>query len=708
MTRAAPRGHRTGLGLALALVLAAACSSASSSPAPSPPPGPTPPAPAREVVAARPGTPALLGSLAALVGQLPDPAQLAAWAKKIDAGEAPLGDYLDELLRTERFAAEVVPALVFGMFVNVRNYYAVPSAFVLKRAAEPGAPLYLDAPCAAAEATLVQPWWNLASEVRVCPDAYRPYKWTLEPGEHSYKTSVVLSCDSQIGSPELEGSSPCGCGPNLIRCLRDEDQYNELNRSLMDEVRRTTAYVVEHDLPMAALFTSNSTFRDRNVELYYRRQKIGALQMKSPEKELASLGAWPVSGKWAPRAEIRPGQHAGLLTAPQILHWLPDRRQRQRGYYEIMWCNLRNSFGATTHKVLELNANGNNFFVHDSWKKLAHTELCTSCHARLDYGSQFFQGYLDSRASTHFHPALQTTERGPLYGQDINDLRGEAPLTPLGFAKLATDQPDFKQCMTNHLVSYVLGGRATGDDVRAIDAAVEQSRTFRASMKVALERYATRWRDGAGAPTSAPDVSGQAAAAPPGPGAPGGVTVGPALRAQLDRHCVDCHDSAPYADTADSDDLPFALTGGVLPRSLVVSMTDQVAFGMMPKDQALDPALREDLVGLLIDALWTDPAARAEARRYYLGRARGLPAQQIDNALHAISQIARSSSDIAWGAFERGIWSDQSSITPGFLAVTGLDAVSACARGQETEDDAELEDCLRRALSLNILSRWPP
>ncbi|HSK03169.1 MAG TPA: hypothetical protein VK932_18080 [Kofleriaceae bacterium] len=703
MTRAAPREPRAGLALALAGALAAAaCTSASSSPTP-------PPAPAREIVAARPGTAALLGSLAALVGQVADPAQLAGWAQQIDAGEAPLGGYLDEILRTERFAAEVVPALVFGAFVNVRNYYAVPSAFVLKRAAEPGAPLHLATPCPASEATLVAPWWNLGSEVRVCPDAYRPGKWTLAPGEHSYKTSVVLSCDSQIGSPELEGSSPCGCGPNLIRCLRDEDQYNELNQSLMDEVKRTTAYVVEHDLPMAALFTGNSTFRDRNVELYYRRQKIGALQLETAEKELASLGAWPARGKWAPRAELRPGQHAGLLTAPQILHWLPDRRQRQRAYYEIMWCNLRNSFGATTHKVLELNANGNNFFVHDSWKKLAHTELCTSCHARLDYGSQFFQGYLDSRASTHFHPALQTTARGPLYGQDINDLRGEAPLTPLGFAKLATDQPDFKQCMTSHLVSYVLGGRATGDDVRAIDAAVEGSRTFRASMKVALERYAARWREGAGAPVSAPDPSGQVAAASPGPGGPGdGVTVGPALRARLDRHCVDCHDRAPYADTADTPDLPFALTGGVLPRSLVVSMTDQVAFGLMPKDQALDPALREDLVGLLIDALWADPAARVEARRYYLGRARGLPAQQIDNALHAISQVARAPSDLAWGAFERGIWSDQSSITPGFLAVTGLEAVRACARARESGGGAKLEDCLRRALSLNILSRWPP
>jgi hypothetical protein len=95
-----------------------------------------------------------------------------------------------------------------------------------------------------------------------------------------------------------------------------------------------------------------------------------------------------------------------------------------------------------------------------------------------------------------------------------------------------------------------------------------------------------------------------------------------------------------------------------------------------------------------------------EARRYYLGRARGLPAHQIDNALYEIDHVAGASSDIAWGALERGIWSDQSTITPGFLALTGLEAVRACARGAKVRSGT-FEDCLFRAASLNVLSRWP-
>ncbi len=654
-------------------------------------------------VASPPDTAALLGAMGSLVGLVAEPAKLATWAEKIDRGAAPLDAYLDEILGTERFAAEVVPALVFAAFVNVRNYYALPSAFVLKHPADPNGPLYLRAPCSADDAVAVQPWWNLRTEVRVCPDSYRPDKWTLSPGEHAYRTAMALSCDSQVGSPELETNPLCGCGPNLIRCLRDDDQYNQFNKSFMDEVKRTTAYVVEHDLAMASLFTGNSTFRDRNTELYYRRQKIETLQIQQAARELADLDAWPEGGKWAPRDEVVSGQHAGVLTAPQILHWLPDRRQRQRGYYEMMWCNLRNSFGATTHKVLELNSTGNNFFVHDSWQRLAHTELCMNCHARLDYGSQFFLGYPDSRAGTHFNPTLQASGLGPLYGRDLRDLRGQAPLTPLGFANLATMQPDFNSCMANHFVNYVLGDRATSDDVHAIEAAVTQTGTFKASMKIALERYAEHWRDDA---RPAPAVA-VAVEAGPGPGSSGGMIVGRALRAQLDDHCLDCHDEAPYSADPDAADLPFSFKPSELPRPLLVAMTDHVAFGMMPKNQPLDPPVRDAIVDLLIDTLWTTPADRGEARRYYLGRERGLPAHQIDNELYEIDRIAGASSDIAWGALERGIWSDQSTVTPSFLALSGLEALRACVHAVETKGGS-LESCLSQATAPAVWSRRPP
>ncbi|HEU0037032.1 MAG TPA: hypothetical protein VFQ53_40755 [Kofleriaceae bacterium] len=683
------------LWLACVVALSVSPSSSDSRNSLAPPPqADPPPAPAPEP---KPRTAELLASMATLVGHVPDPELVASWERKIDGG-ASIDGYIDELLATKRFGKEVVPALVFGAFVNVRNYYAVPSGFVLKQT--PEGIFYLREPCSAADAVAVHPWWKLDGEVKVCPDSYRPAKWTLSPSEHAYRSRMTLSCDSQVGSPELESVSLCGCGPNLIRCLRDSTQYDELNKSLMDEVKQTTAYVVDHDMPMSTLFTANATFRDRNAELYYRRQKIGALQLERADRELDDLDDWPADGKWAPRPELKKGQHAGVLTAPEILHWLPDRRQRQRGYYEVMWCAMKNSFGATTKKVLDLNSNGNLAFVHDSWERLAKTELCTNCHARLDYGFQFFLGYPDSRASTYFNPALQSSSKGPLYGRDIDDLRGTGPLTPAGFANLATRQPEFKSCMASHFVNYVLGTRATDDDRKAIETAVAKTEQFRPVMKVALQRYAARWRAEVAPAPAATTVAGE----PAGPS----IKIAPALRAKLDELCSECHKNAPYTDDPDTHDMaPVDFSPATLPRPLLVDMADRVAFGMMPKDAPLGTAAREELVTMLIDTLWSEPQARTEAQKYYLGRARGLPAQQIDNAIYAIEQAAKAPSGITWGAIERGLWSDQSTTTPGFLALTGLEALRACAAAEKTTG-TKLEDCLDRATSLQVLSRWPP
>ncbi|HVK88549.1 MAG TPA: hypothetical protein VM513_30735 [Kofleriaceae bacterium] len=676
-------------GLLALTLFAAACSDASSSPRP----------PIARGASSTVPTAELLRTMSTLAGEAAAPARIDEWARKIDAGEATISAYIDELLTSERFANDVIPMLVFGAYGNIRNYYALPSAFTLSRAADGSGPYYLRAPCTRAEAVDVRPWWDLSSTVTVCPDAYRPERWSVKADEQAYKTAAVLACDSQIGSPELETQPLCGCGPNLIRCLRDTAHYEDLNRSLMNEVKRTTAYVVQHDLPMQQLFTSNATFRDRNAELYYRRQKIGAREVANPEKLLETLGSWPQEGQWAPREELVPGQHAGLLTAPQILHWSPDRRQRQREYYEVLWCSLRNNFGATTHQVLEINKTGNNLLVADSWQKLAHTELCSACHARLDYGFQFFLGYPDSRTSTHFQPSLQSTAKGPLYGRDIDDPRGDAPLNPLAFATLATAQPDFQRCMTDHFVDYVLGDRATADDVRAIETAVAETKTFKAAMKVALERWALTWR-------TQTHVAAPVEAASPMPAAPPAETVkvSPALRAQLDQHCADCHDEVPYTDQADAPYAPFTFAPPELPRRLVVRMAEQVSFGMMPQGQSFaSPREREELVDLLLQALWpADPAARAEAARYYLGGARGLPAHQIDNAVHAIDLAAGRRPDVTWGALERAIWTDQSTITPGFVTLTALEALRACAGAGD-----KLDACLDKTLSVETLSRVP-
>jgi hypothetical protein len=668
----------------------------------------------------------LVASLSSLTGGSLTAVEIDRWADRVAEDARSVDRLIDALLARPELGRELLPSLLFGTYLHVRNYYALPTGFVMQQTDEPDVrgrvTYYIRKPCAPSEAVPVAPWWDPAREVLVCPDAYRPGAWRIPSEARGYHTSSFLSCDSQVGSPENEVSPLCGCGPALIRCVRDQSQYFEIHHSLKREVERTVEHIVSRDLPIEEIFTGNATFRDRNVEMYYRRQKVGSLQLEDVAPVLAGIEKWPKDGQWAPREEVVPGQHAGLLTSPQLLYWNPDRRQRQRGFFEMMWCEGRNSFGATTKQVLALNRESANLaFVHDSWERLAKTPLCTNCHARLDYGFQFFFGYPDSRASLHYVPSLVRSGSGPFYGNDIADRRGEAPLTPHGFAEVAVAQPEFARCMTRHVVQHVLGPEAPAADHDAVRADLERRHSFKSALRVALRLYAARWTapaataaaPPAAAPLAAPNRSAGGAAP-----APAQVAIEPALRAQLDEFCTDCHKEVPFVDSSVSVGKPFDLTGGSLARELVVRMTDHVAYGKMPKlPIEMTPSQRDALVTALIEHLWSDPAARAEASEYYLRQDRGLPVEPVDSAFRAIRRAAgvdddgadgAPSSGPSWGLLERGLWIDQASFTPAFAIAIALEALRVCnapGEGGHRRGAGGDEQCLSRAIAPEGLVR---
>lgn len=650
----------------------------------------------------RPGPAELLTTMATLAGESPSPDTILDWVSYLERKDQTIDDYIEFILSGPRFGRTVVPSLLFGSFVNMRNYYAYPSGFNLQSTKD--GVLYLREPCAKDKAVKVAPWWDLGNPVLVCEDSYQPERWTMAPDEHEYRSKMRLTCDSQVGSPEKELQPLCGCGPNLIRCLKSGASYLQSLDSIRDEVRDTTAYVVDKNLPMSSLFTMNETVRDRHVEAHYRRRMIGASRDADVSKAMKGLTNWPQEGQLAPRREVAPGQHAGLLTGPQLLHLLPDRRQRQRGFYEIMWCTNRSSFGATTEQVLSLNESGNLAFVHDSWERLAKTPLCTNCHARLDYGFQFFLGYPDSRASIHYVPDIARSGDGALYGEDIGDPRGEAQLTPLGFAKLAVAQPEFTSCMSQHFINYVLGERATPDDIRAIREEVTSNQNFKSAMRVALQLYAKRWNATKESDRKPVDVPAESAS----DGAH--VNIAGDLRMMIDEHCGDCHASEDrkFIDSSQSFGQAFDFQSPRLPRALVVRMADHVAFGKMPKDaDDFTRSDRERVVELLIAALWPRGDKRTAAREYYVGQMHALPAQNIDNAMDMVVFRAggnRPRQD--WGLFERTLYADHSFMTPGYSAQLGLEALSAC-RSSGNHETARLRTCLRRALDIDTMIRWP-
>lgn len=638
--------------------------------------------------------PDLLRTIARLSGDDPAPATIDAWVSRIDRSEATLEQFIDEALTQPRFSRQVVPSLLFGEWIEFQRFDVLNSERVLKHS-EPDergrSVLYLgDTACATDQAVSVRPWWDLSSEVLVCPGSYLPDRWARV--DHEFGAGI--SCDGEFGRPP-----GCGCGPNLVRCQRDRAQFDAIHASFRDEVRRTTAHVVDGDLPLATLYTSQETFHDRNVEYFYRWQKVESQRLSDPAPLFRDLADWPETGRWGPRAAAHPGQHAGLVTAPVILLHRVDRRQRMYVLSELLFCTVRPPFGATTERVLEVGAE-NLQLDTAGWELLAKRELCTDCHARLDYGVRFFMGYPNGYTGMHYGDAAVPGE-GPFYVRNIDDLRGRGPLTPHGWATLATQQPEFNDCVSNTLTQYVLGARATADDRQEIARALRETQRVRPAARAALLRYAAHWR------TDAPAIAIERppkspAGNPPARETADAVAIHAELRAALDDRCGDCHDEVPFAEGAWGR--PFDMRGDLLPRKLVVRALDQVAYGKMPKGVTMDPSERAALVSLVAAAAFPDPAERAEAESYYLGQMRALPAQMLDNATRSSGDSAVGTNG-AWRALEPALRPEQHTLTPGFAAMVGLDALATC-RGRHAHRTAGLRDCLREALRPDRLVRW--
>jgi hypothetical protein len=616
--------------------------------------------------------PELLRTIAILAnGKVPTASAIDDAQRELDGGRLAIGGYIDSLLADPLFASEIAPRVIFRSTLTTETHLA---SFVLNETATSPVIHYLRKPCALASAVTVRPWWDLDHEILVCPDSYRPDKWTGDP----QKGAREVACYSGFAVDR-----GCGCGPNLVRCLPSKAAKAQLKQSLRDEVRETVAYVASHDQPLDSLFLGNETWRNRDAELFRRTQTIESRKMANPEALFRDAASWPAEGKWAPREELAPGHQAGLLTAPQVMYIFTDRRQRMTTLYDLLWCDEPDSAGATPEVVSKIAGTSANFQLsQDHWKELAARPICTNCHARLDYGLQFFQGYDNGLLSEYFTPELQYKTRGPLYERDVDDLRGEGELNPHGFAELALAQPEYRRCMARDFAEYVLGNRTTAADIAEVVAQIGPTSSPRQVMRAALLDLARQWSQAEPAPApiaTAADGSGD-------------ITVSTAIRHDLDEHCMDCHDHDPTRP----DFSPATLS-----RATVVDMLDQIAYGAMPRNDPLASAPRAELVESLIEA--TFPADQATvARDYYLGRMAALPAYRPEVIFSMIHQRAGAEGLGDWRMMERSTRTDVQPTTPGLVIGAGVEAIEACK--QRHTNRAEIDACIAASLRLENLA----
>ena len=138
------------------------------------PPTPNHPAPAPAVVV----DPALLRTLAVLTTRHePSASELATTARAFASGQLTIDSYIDRLVASNEFAEEVAPLAVLRQYLTLEAD-GLPVGKALSHVDGPPPLYFLGAkPCATTDAVRVHPWWDLASEVLVCRDAYRPDQW---------------------------------------------------------------------------------------------------------------------------------------------------------------------------------------------------------------------------------------------------------------------------------------------------------------------------------------------------------------------------------------------------------------------------------------------------------------------------------------------------------------------------------------------------
>jgi hypothetical protein len=627
--------------------------------------------------------PQLLRTLAVLAtNHAPSAAELDRVRRQLDAGQLTMAAYVDRLLASKGFASEVAPLIILRQLLG-QNALGAPEGYTLSHTEDADPIYYLGAPCPPAAAVTVHPWWRLIEgsddTVRICADAYRPEQWT----SNVPRGEPATSCLSETAQAEPRG---CGCGPNLLRCYRSRAHMTEIAQSLRDELQRSVAYNVANDLPVEQIFTANESVRDRNAEFVLRSYAAEQAHRPVPEASLRELAAWPTTGKWAAREDLAAGQNAGVLTAPQIIHYQLDRRQRMTIIDDILWCVEPDSVGATPEAVLDI-AGADLQLKSDGWRDLAARPICTSCHARLDYGMQFFWGFANDNLQAYFVPDLQKPGRGPLHVHDIDDPRGEADLTPRGFAQLAVAQPEFQRCMARDVAEYVFGNRVTPDAVAAVEAHARPRATgARALVRAALLELVAGW-------SARPDEA--VAVRPSAAGPPrASVSIGGDLHATLDTDCLDCHDRDHARDRPD-------LSRAVLERSTVVAMLDAVATGTMPKDRPLARSERHRLLEALIAATWSGADADA-ARAYFINHGTALPAYRPELAFSLIHHVAGATQPASWRMMENAVRSNVQQVTPGFVTVTSLAAIEACREAHRTR--AERNRCIADAVKLSNLT----
>ena len=582
------------------------------------------------------------------------------------------------LVDDRRFTNTVVPTMLLEDY-RFPAYLSVGRLYTLNQD-NPAQPMYLHKPCKPAEATSVEPWWALGTQVMVCNDSYLPDAVNMGTLPGRPKDSPPL-CGSSRGSGNRETTGPpseCGCGHNLIHCRRDMAMRTEVRTSLAAEVYDTIGYVVASGAPLQIIYTSNATVRDRNAEVMYRMHDAAR---GKPWRDGLEEFAKPVL---KPRAEAFPGMHAGILTATDLARFTDVPRSEMMSYFAMMTCSSSDGAHVNAHQALgvdtaslRLESGGKDY--------LAHQVGCTNCHARLENSIPFFGAWRSIFHSAEIEPERQVIKEGKVYLNDIDDLRGTVNTTPQAFAEVVTAQPEFARCQAGRIAKYIFNGGVDPELQEHLEAMIAARKPAREVLKTALVAYVQRMLE---AVKTAPALE---AAVDPKHMVPfDAAAVRPFDKPLVEAlsACEDCHgDGDEWMDQAIKSHQTTALH--------LLRMADMVASAAMPKKAVIPAPAREAIVTRLCQAAWNDPALGIETAGALLGYRRPASVHEFGTVVGLFNHSAPAATD-PWKVPELMMKPGNNFLTPGTAATYGFETLRVCRAQAKTP--ADVETCMDKVL----------
>lgn len=642
-------------------------------------PPPPVPVPVATQPTPTPISPGLLRDLAILTTKS-EPSE----ALKILASHNDIDGVVSMLVDDRRFTNEVVPAMLLEDMRST-TIVAVAGSSVrrLKPGNHPSEPLYLDKACKPSDATKVEPWWALGTEVLVCNDAYRPA--VLEGESLPKRPGVRPLCGSVYRAFHPEWGKACGCGRNLVNCVPDKALPQQIKASLTNEILDTVGHVVSSGAPIQAIYLGSETVRDKLAEITYRKHDMA---QGKPWK--AGLDAFqkPV---WAPRKEDFPGMHAGILTATNIARFYDGQRAMMMTYFIMMTCSGADGAHVNAHQALA-------FMTEDiriaggQEDLLATAPGCTNCHARMEHAVPFFAAWRSAFRSLEIEPELQQIKEGRIYLNDIDDLRATTKTTPAAFAEVVTAQPEFASCQASRIVKYIFNKAPAHEVNERLIAMIASRKPARDVLKSALKEYIELSSRGAAASPSQVDPS----MLPPTPFDADAVrTLDSSLIAAM-VVCEDCHgDGDAWIDRAVKSHQATALH--------LLRAADMVASGSMPKHQRIPEAERETIVTKLCETAWNDKTMGRATAAVLLGQRQ--PAQ-VHEFTTVVNVFAGPPADEPWKVPELYMKPGYNFLTPGTAANFGFETLRVCREREKAP--ADVQACIDKLLDDGGYLRLPP